>query len=440
MRTTIQFKNRLLPVLVVLVFVLYLIEAYRGWFVLLLGLGGALLVAYLWVQSLARGLGFTRRIRFGWAQVGDRMEEQFELHNSGWAPAIWVEVNYHSTMPDYQPTRVSAVGGSGADSRWQISGVCTRRGVFTLGPVTLSTRDPFGFFELTLKHPATNTVMVTPPIIPLPFIEIAPGGRAGEGRPRRFAAEETVSVTSVREYHPGDSLRLIHWPTTVRRGDYFVRQLDNSPASDWWIFLDLDQHAQAGHGSNSTEEHGVILAASLADRGLRAGHPVGLVAHGTELSWLPPRHGEEHHHSILRSLAVATPGMCTLNRLLALARPVFRQNPSLILITANTDPSWVDALLPLIRRGAVPTVLFLDPESYPGTTAGTMPGLVKPSSSVLLALLAELGITRYIIPSEYFDRPETRPGHQGQWDWRKIASNRAFLVDAPGNLAWREVF
>lgn len=439
-KATIQLKSRLIPGLIGVILLLYLIEAYRGWFILLVGLGGALGIAYAWARSLAKGVVFTRRMRFGWAHVGDRLEELFELQNFGWAPANWLEVEYRSTMPDYQPTRVSGVGGSGASTRWQVGGVCTRRGVFTLGPVILHSGDPFGFFEVTLEHPATNTIMVTPPIIPLPLIEVAPGGRAGDGRPRRFATEETVSVMGVREYSPGDSLRLIHWPTTIRRGTYFVRQLDNSPASDWWIFLDLDGQVQAGQGATSTEEHGVILAASLADRGLRAGHPVGLVSHGAELSWLPPRHGEEHHHAILRSLALAKQGDCSLARLFDLARPVFRQNPSLILITSNTNPSWVDTLLPLIRRGAVPTVLFLDPETYPSKAEnGASLGASRPPSSALLSLLGELGISRYVLTCSFFDRPEIRPGQHGKSPWREAASNRAFLADASGSMAWKEV-
>ena len=436
MHAKIKIKNYLAPGIILLTFALYLIEGYRGWLVLFLALGGAWGLSWAWVRSLAKGLRFTRRMRFGWAQVGDRLEEQFELENFGWAPALWLEVDYHSTMPDYQPKRVAAVGSSGATSRWQVSGVCTRRGVFTLGPVKLHTCDPFGFFDLFFEHESTQTILVTPPIIPLPFIEVAPGGRAGDGRPRRFAADETISVTSVREYSPGDSLRLIHWPTTARRNNYFVRKLDNSPASDWWIFLDLDERTQAGQGANATEEHGVVLAASLADRGLRTGHPVGLVTHGAELAWLPPRHGEEHHHEILRTLAEVHPGSCSLPQLLDLARPAFRQNPSLILITSNTNPIWIDSLLPLLQRGAVPTVMFLDPETYP--TANDSPG-VRPPARVALSLLAELGISRYVMTSGSFNRPEMYPGHLGVWDWRGVSSDHAVLTDASRDLAWKEV-
>ena len=435
MKTSITLKSRLLPVLVGLVLLMRLLESYRGWNVLLVALGGALFLGYVWTRSLARGILLIRRVRFGWAQVGDRLEEQFELRNASWLPGVWVELDYQSTMPEYRPGRATSAG-SGGSSHWHTKGVCTHRGVFTLGPVILRTGDPLGIFELTLEHPAKHTILVTPPILPLPFIEIAPGGRAGDGRTRRFALEESVNVNTVREYHPGDSLRFIHWPTSARREKMFVRTLDNTPASDWWIFLDLDQTTQAGEGSDSTEEHAVILAASLADRGMRLGNPVGLVTHGETLTWQPPRYGEEHRQAIMQALALASSGDCSLARLLELARPVFRQNPSLILITSNASSTWVDALLPLLRRGALPTVLFLDSQSYP--TPGRQNGITH-SSPPVLNLLAELGVSRYLIPRDYFDRPEARPGQQGDWAWQRTASNRAFLRQSPGDLAWKEL-
>jgi hypothetical protein len=45
--------------------------------------------------------------------------------------------------------------------------------------------------------------------------------------------------------------------------------LDGAPASDWWIVLDVDSKVQAGQGWENTTELGIILAASLADRGIK---------------------------------------------------------------------------------------------------------------------------------------------------------------------------
>jgi uncharacterized protein (DUF58 family) len=114
---------------------------------------------------------------------------------------------------------------------------------------------------------------------------------------------------------PGDSLRLIHWPTSARQDELFVRLLDGTPAGDWWIFLDLDQQAQSGQGWDSTTEHSIILAASLADEGLRSGQAVGFAASSQVPVWLPPREGEGQRWEILRSLATAQPGSFSLGEL-----------------------------------------------------------------------------------------------------------------------------
>ena len=171
---------------------------------MLFGMGAAWLLSYLWARSLARGLRLVREMRFGWVQVGDRLVERFTLFNDGWAPALWVELVDHSTLPDYQVGRGTHVG-SERSVRWHTDALCTRRGLFSLGPASLETGDPFGLYTVTLDYPASLPLMVLPPIVPLPSIEVSPGGRIGEGLPRTDALERTVSAASIREYAPGDS-------------------------------------------------------------------------------------------------------------------------------------------------------------------------------------------------------------------------------------------
>jgi uncharacterized protein (DUF58 family) len=428
-RVTLKLNNRLLPILVGLLVVMQLIYPYKGWLMLLIGLGGIWLVGFIWARALAYNLYLTREMRFGWAHVGDRLEERFTLNNVGFFAALWVEIIDHTTMPDYGVNWVTGVGGY-SDNRWQTHGICTRRGLFTLGPTSLKTGDPFSLYTVTIHHPEFAALTVTPPIVPLPTIQIASGGRAGEGRPRPNSFERTITTTGIRDYLPGDSYNSIHWPTTARQGSLYVRLFDSTPSGDWWIFVDLDQETQAGQGYNSTEEHSVILAASLADRGLRAGRPVGLVTYGQELIWLPPQHNDSQRHEILRALAVATPGPCSLTDLLARTRPSLRQVANLIIITAAAENNgWLEALLPVLQRGAMATVLLLDPISFGGSG--------EPQR--MQSLLTNLGVSHYLITPDLLDQPELRPGQQGQWDWRISPSGKAIPVNRPRDLAWKEL-
>jgi uncharacterized protein (DUF58 family) len=430
-RSQLQLNSRLLPALIVLLLLLQLIVPYRGWMVVLAGLGGGWLISYLWARSLARKLQLTREMRFGWAQVGDRLQERFTLFNDGWAPALWVELMDHSTIPDYQAGAVRYVGGW-SSMQWQSDGICTRRGLFSLGPTSIRTGDPLGLYTVSLHNPESMALMVTPPVISLPTIEVAPGGRAGEGRiPRAQSLEHTVSASGVRKFLPGDDWRWIHWRISAHRDDLFVRRFEDIPASDWWIVLDLDRGVQVGQGIDSTEEHGVMLAASLADRGLRTGRAVGLVTHGEDLTWLPPQRGDSQRLAILQALVLVTPGTRPLTDLIreGTPRPASGQRPSLVIITPAVEESWVESLLPLIRRGITPTVLLMHPISYGGTGDATS----------ISMLLADMGVSHYVITRDLFDRPEAQPGKRGHWEWRIFPTGRAIPVRRPRDLTWKRL-
>ena len=423
----IRFHSRLWPLLAILLMLLQLFWPNRAWSTLLIILAGSWLLSFLWSFSLARRLFMDRQMRYGWAQVGDQLEERFTVINDSFLPALWLEVEDHSDLPGYTAGRVTSIGGNQA-MEWKTEGACTRRGLFNLGPTTLRSGDPLGLCSLELVHPNSTVLLVLPPVLPLPAIEIAAGGRAGEGRrPRRAALETTVSVETVREYVPGDPLKSIHWATSARRDALYVRQFEHMPSSDWWIFLDLESRAQVGSGFESTEEHGVILAASLANRGQREGHAVGLVTCSPELTWMTPQHSSGQSMSLLRALALARPGDRPLSDLLEKAPKSIRYGASLIIITPNVKADWAAALLQLVRIGITPTVLLLDPLSFGGTesTAGAQ------------ALLNDYGIAHNIIQSDLFNRPEAHPGKQGKWEWRVLGRGKAVAVRKPADTGWR---
>lgn len=425
-QTRIRLKSRLLPIVVGLLIIMQFIDPSSIWLKLIVGMAGLWLISYLWVRWLASNLELTREIRYGWAQVGDRLEERFTLKDNSWIPALWVEIKDQSNLPGYCASRVSGVDGN-STNRWTTKGVCQRRGLFTLGPTTFSSGDPFGIYHLEIHDPAKANLLVTPPVMPLAEIEVAPGGRSGNGRPRLSALEKTVSAASVRQFVPGDNLRWIHWRTTARRGSPFIRLFDGTPAGDWWIFLDLDDSVQVGQDWNSTEESGVILAASLADRGIREGESVGLVVASEQLVWLPPKAGDSQRWEILRALASVSPGADSLADLFRRNKAAIGQRSSLVIITPNVQGDWIEALIPLLWRGAVPTIILIDPSSFGG----------QQTPNACLELLADLGMARYLITRDLLDRPEARPGIEGQWEWRISLSGRAIPIKTPTDMSWK---
>ncbi len=428
MTTRVQLNTPLLPVLALLLLGVEIVSPSKIWVTLLVGLGGAWAIGYLWARILGNNLRLTREIRYGWAQVGDRLEERFTVVNDSPIPAIWLEVDDHSSLPDYRPSRATGVS-SYSVSQWYTDGVCTRRGLYTLGGTTLRSGDPLGIYTLSVDDPTSTTILVLPPVVSLPPIALTPGGFSGEGRPRARAPEQTVGASAVREYQPGDSLHMVHWPSTARHDKFFVRLFDGTPAGDSWVLLDLDRAVQIGHGWDSTEEHGVILAASLADRALRDRQGAGLAVNGKELTWLPPKRNASQRLEIFSALALAQPGELSLAELLRRTGQSFGRQASLVIITPSPQPDWLEALIPLTWRGITPTILLLEPRSFGGShdTKGTE------------ELLRRTGITCHVIPRELLDERESRPGQLGHWKWRSGATGRAIAVQTPLNSDWRKL-
>ncbi|HVN55343.1 MAG TPA: DUF58 domain-containing protein [Anaerolineaceae bacterium] len=395
--------------------------------VLFIGLGSAFCIAFFWARAMRKSLSLERETRFGWAQVGDIIEERFRLVNKSSFPALWIEMVDHSTIPGDSLSRATGVGGR-STNEWIAHQVCARRGVYTLGPTTLRTGDPFGIFTIQIEHSAQANILVTPPVVPLPTIQVASGGRSGEGRPSRQSIDQSISTTGVREYVPGDTLRWVHWRTTARRDSLYVRTFEHTPASDWWILLDLDRRVQVGSGNQSTEEIGVILAASLASQGLKSGIAVGLVTTGQDLVWLPPQPGEGQRWEILQTLARVTPGDFSLAALLTNAGQDFHSRISLVIITPSMEQAWLDEITHLLWRGVVPTILLLDPAAFASA----------PSAGPFKAALDDLDVANYLITPalvESFISGKNQP--ENAWDWRILPTGKAVPVQKPKDLAWK---
>ncbi len=163
--------------------------------------------------------------------------------------------------------------------RYRIAG--RRRGRVRIGPLAVTITDPFGTAAMTHTFSTTNTVLVTPEVIPLlgNGTSVGPGGR-GETLFRSVATRGDDDVLP-REHRPGDDMRHIHWRATARHGDLMVRREEQAWRSSLAVILDNRDRAHHGSGSASTFEWAVSAAASIAIHHLRLGwHVTILTADG----------------------------------------------------------------------------------------------------------------------------------------------------------------
>lgn len=375
--------------------------------VALLVILGVLGMSYMWARQMAGGVTIQRQRRYGWAQVGDLIEERFILHNDSWFPILWAEVRDHSDLPGYNASRAVGMGAKNT-LRWTTAGTAERRGIYRLGPLDVLMGDPFGLFHVTLHHNYSETFVVYPPIAALPRLLEPRGLARGAARTNVRSLDLTTNAASVRPYVPGDALNRIHWRSTARRSmpeqeELFVKEFDLEPSGDLWVILDMEARAHAGEGLESTEEYAVVLAASLAHQMLRDNHAVGLISHDREPLVIRPAKGHQQLWEVLRALAgLHAVAEISLGQVLDLVEPIMGRGMSAALITPSTDPEWLRGLTNLLRRGIHPTALLLDASTFGGD--GNTKGIVS--------FLADLGVSAQVVGQGFHFEKITQPSQQ----------------------------
>ncbi|RZS82929.1 uncharacterized protein (DUF58 family) [Motilibacter rhizosphaerae] len=151
------------------------------------------------------------------------------------------------------------------------------RGRFVLGPLGVRLSDPFGMCELHRSFAATDTLVVTPVVVPLPVLPLE-GSLSGSGtssaRSVAAAGEDDVST---REYRHGDALHRVHWRSTARRGELMVRREEQPWQSRATLLLDGRAACHAGEGPSSSYERAVSAIASVGVHLATRGYALTLV-------------------------------------------------------------------------------------------------------------------------------------------------------------------
>ncbi len=398
----LTLRNRLPLYLMGVLAFLQLVEPDPVWMALLAGLAGLVGVSWIWAREMRDNVQVERKSRGNWIVVGDTLEERFQLRNRSPFPLLWATVNDHSDVPGYAIDRVVTADGRGSYA-WQSHGMCTKRGVFTLGPWSLSMGDPLGLFEVTVRYPEVRTLMVYPRVMRLPEFQLPQGSASGRASRSLPTPTETVLPRTVRQYEPGDSLHLVHWRNTAKLGKLMIKQFDQEPAGALWLVLDLDASVQAGDGQESTLEYGVILAASLAAKHLDENRAVGLVAFGQEVKIVQPQSGRAHLWQLLHALTHAEPAEgWPLQKVLKQVRPDIGRGRTVLVITPSSEPEWVGELLQYKRRDITAAVLLLDAASFSAQDPPpTSPRKQVEALGGLQNLLADTGVFSRTITQGY---------------------------------------
>ncbi len=257
------------------------------------------------------------------------------------------------------------------------------RGVHPLGPAQIETTDPLGLFAFSADLAPVTELVVHPSPIPIRVAQSGGEGRFGarerEGKAQRG---DGLEFHGVREYHPGDSLRRVHWRTTARTGRLVVVEFEKAFEQDLVLALDLRKDTHVGAGRESTLEYAVKLAATLVDRTLARGGGVALHTQSGSAAIDARTADPEAARFRLFDLLARIQPTAEHSLTAVLTAQQLRPGARLVVLMAAADPGLDLWLTRRLGLGDTIEVFFIDPKSFGGATV-PLPGVPSPLIKVI---------------------------------------------------------
>lgn len=360
-------------------------------------------VAWAWNRVALWRVSYERALSEQRVFVGETIDLSTRVNNRKLLPLTWVKIDdqfptvltpTHTTLtPSHIPltgylTQRAALG-SYERARWSYRLDCKQRGYFSLGPARLRSGDAFGLFEQNRTSPRTDHLIVYPRILPMEDWGLPPKDPLGDIRSRVQLFEDATRPRGVRDYHPDDAPKHIHWRATAHRGDLLVKQYDPTITYQWVLFINVATFVEAWQGVNSELlEHVISLTASIANYASEQKYSVGMIANGTwpesdqRLKILPSR-DPDHLRHVLEALAAVTPFVTTpIEALLGTETTKLAWGATLAVITGVvTEPLLAEMLL-LRHAGRRLALISLDESWEPQELDGIIVRTATPPAAV----------------------------------------------------------
>ena len=229
-----------------------------------LGLLAAVLLAWLWTRLAGRPSELRRRVPEIDRFAGDDVQVRIELERDRrLVPATFV-VRERIGKLGVRETTVPAGGTA--------SYVLARlpRGRYVFEECAVAVEDPLGLTRLEEPLEAPGALLVYPRLVELDGLFSDAGALALNGRRLLLQRPSGFDLHSVREYERGESLRKVHWPSTAKRQQLMVKELEDAPRDELAVVLDLDPAGVVGDSFETQVRAAGSILMAHGRRGRRA--------------------------------------------------------------------------------------------------------------------------------------------------------------------------
>ena len=241
------------------------------------------------------------------------------------------------------------------------------RGRYRFTGAEVSIEDPFGLSRHQQALPDTGTLVVYPRLTRLETLFSERGLRSHGGGRMLLRRPAGYELHSVREYQDGESLRRVHWPSTARRQQLMVKELEDAPRDEVVVVLDAQAGFGAGTPPDSSFDAQVRIAGSILWTHARRGRNARLLVTSAGAEPLAVRAYERDWARAMEALAAAEQdGRRPLEGFLGDTAGDAARASDVAVVTPALRPALVEALIARAASRQQVSVVYVDLPSFGG--------------------------------------------------------------------------
>jgi uncharacterized protein (DUF58 family) len=329
-------------------------------FTLLYLLAGAFAFGRWWSRKALKSLKIERKYP-NRAFLGEELEVELDLTNTGLLPVIWLRVHeslpVEMAVPNFYRSVVSLGPREQVKLHYRLK--TRKRGYYPIGPLNLQSGDLLGLAEKGRFEWGPDFLTVYPRIIPLQAVDLPSHSPMGTLHHHEPVFEDPTRVRGKRDYVAGDSLRRVDWKASASTGRLQVKQFEPSISLETSIFLNLNANEYDSKTRFQATELAIVAAASIAAWVERKKQSVGLVTNGKDplavgdgLHALPSRKGRGNLMRILDVLArIQVIETLPFAQVMRQVSANLSWGTTIVLITGHVDENLFDQLFQARRSG-----------------------------------------------------------------------------------------
>ena len=173
-----------------------------------------------------------------------------------------------------------------------------------------------------------------------------------------------MTFSEVREYQPGDDIRLIDWNVTARTGSPFIKIFEEERELTVYLLVDISASGEFGSGQQLKREIGAEIAAVLGFSAIKNNDKVGLILFSDEIEkYVVPKKGKSHVLRVVRELLYTVPERTgtSLKNALDYLLKVAKRKSVVFIISDFLDQEYWASLKVVNRKHDVIGIHLYDP-------------------------------------------------------------------------------